>query len=103
QVGPAAEAESTRRSGRQCMLLFVLAAGQFTHVVDFMIIMPLGPKLTSQEGLGLRAEQYSQVVSVFGWAACLAGLVLAPLVDHFDRKWTLLSLYAGFGLGRLLC
>ncbi len=103
QLVPSAEGDANRLTGRQWLLLFVLAAVQFTHVVDFMIIMPLGPQLMAQEGLGLRAEQYSWVVSVFGWAACLTGLVLAPLVDHFDRKWTLIGLYAGFGLGTLLC
>jgi predicted MFS family arabinose efflux permease len=103
QLVPSMEEEAPRLSGRQWLLLLVLAAVQFTHVVDFMIIMPLAPKLMHQDGLGLGPEQYSRVVSVFGLAACLAGLVLAPLVDHFDRKWTLLGLYAGFGLGTLVC
>jgi predicted MFS family arabinose efflux permease len=85
----------------QWLLLFVLAAVQFTHVLDFMIIMPLAPQL--QKDLGLTIRDFSLIVSVYGFAAAIAGFALAPLLDRFDRKHTLLSLYAGFTLGTLMC
>jgi predicted MFS family arabinose efflux permease len=90
----------------QWLLLFVLAAIQFAHTVDFVLIMPLAPKLTASVdfgGLGLATRQFGLVVSVYGWAAFASGLVLAPWLDRFDRKHVLLLLFAGFTLGTLLC
>jgi predicted MFS family arabinose efflux permease len=93
--------DSERLSGRQWLLLFILAAVQFTHIVDFIIIMPLAPQL--EKDLGIGTQQFAHVVSAYGGAACLAGLLLASLLDHFDRKRCLLVLYAGFTLGTVLC
>jgi MFS transporter, DHA1 family, inner membrane transport protein len=85
----------------QWLLLGVLALVQFTHIVDFMILMPLATDL--QEAFGIRTQAFGVLVSAYGFAACLAGLVLAPWLDRFDRKPTLLVLFAGFTLGTLLC
>jgi predicted MFS family arabinose efflux permease len=81
--------------------LFILAAVQFTHIVDFMILMPLATRL--EDSLGVTTQQFGLLVSVYGFAASLAGLLLAPLLDRFDRKHTLLVLYAGFAAGTLFC
>ena len=101
QPGTPLEAVSLRLSGRQWLLLLILAAVQFTHIVDFMIVMPLAPQL--EQDLGIHTRQFGRVVSAYGGAACLAGLLLASLLDRFDRKSSLLGLYAGFTLGTLLC
>jgi predicted MFS family arabinose efflux permease len=83
------------------LLLFVLAAVQFMHTVDFILVMPLAPRL--ETGLGIGAHQFRFVVAAYGAAACVAGLLLAPWLDRFDRKRSLLVLFAGFTLGTLLC
>jgi predicted MFS family arabinose efflux permease len=85
----------------QWLLLLVLALVQFTHIVDFMILMPLATDL--QDAFGIRTQAFGVLVSAYGFAACLAGLLLAPWLDRFDRKPTLLLLYAGFTLGTLMC
>jgi predicted MFS family arabinose efflux permease len=74
---------------------------QFTHIVDFMIIMPLGPQYMRKMGLG--AEQFSGIVGAYTLAAGLANLFAARFVDRFDRKAALLFTYAGFGVGTLFC
>jgi predicted MFS family arabinose efflux permease len=86
----------------QWLLLFVLAAVQFTHVVDFMIVMPLATYL-EEPPISCNTQSFGLIVSVYGFAAAVAGLVLAPLLDRFDRKHTLLVLYAGFTLSTLYC
>lgn len=91
----------SRFNSTHWLLLFLLVAVQFTHILDFVILMPLGTRL--QEDIGINAPQFGTLVSAYGFAACLAGLFLAPLLDRFDRKFTLLVLYAGFTLGTLLC
>src|ERR1700722_18861745 len=85
----------------QWLLLLLLAAVQFTHIVDFMIIMPLATEL--ENDFAVTTHKFGLLVSVYGFAAAGAGLALAPLLDHFDRKHTLLTLYAGFTLGTLAC
>jgi predicted MFS family arabinose efflux permease len=83
------------------VLLLVLAGMQFTHIVDFVIVMPLGPKL--QEALHIGTAKFGWFVSAYGFSACLTGLLAARLLDRCDRKKSLLVLYAGFAVGTFLC
>ena len=79
---------------REIVLLLILAAVQFTHIVDFIIIMPLGPIF--HEEMGLATWQFGVVVSAYTVSAGLAGLLAAQFLDRFDRKTALLALYGGF-------
>jgi predicted MFS family arabinose efflux permease len=82
-------------------LLLVLAAVQFTNMMDFMIVMPLAPQYIRQ--LSIRPEQFSDLVAVYGFAAGIAALFASAVLDRFDRKTALLGLYAGFTVSTLLC
>jgi len=83
------------------LLLLVLAAVQFTHSMDFMVMMPLGPQCRQE--LRISPQEFALVVSSYGFSAALAGLLAAFFIDRFDRKVTLLVLYAGLITGTLLC
>jgi predicted MFS family arabinose efflux permease len=83
------------------LLLLVLAAVQFTHSMDFMVLMPLGPQCRRE--LGLSPREFALVVGAYGFSAALAGLLVAGFIDRFDRKTALLLLYTGFTTGTLLC
>jgi predicted MFS family arabinose efflux permease len=83
------------------MLLLVLAAVQFTHSMDFMVIMPLGPQCRQE--LSITPEQFALVVAAYGFSAALGGLLAASFIDRFGRKTALLTLYAGFTTGTLFC
>jgi len=82
-------------------LILLLVAIQFTHMVDFVIIMPLGGRLMSE--LSLSAPQFAQIVSAYAWAAGIASLLASFVMDRFDRKTVLLAMYAGFALSTLFC
>ena len=82
-------------------LLLLLAAVQFTHIMDFMIMMPLGPQLMRE--LEISPAQFGGLISAFGLTAGGAGLIMAPFADRFDRRRLLLICYAGFALGTLAC
>jgi MFS transporter, DHA1 family, inner membrane transport protein len=82
-------------------LLLLLAAVQFTHIMDFMIMMPLGPKLMRE--LNIDARQFGGLISSFTLTAGIVGLVVAPFTDRFDRRKLLLICYAGFTLSTLAC
>lgn len=83
------------------MLLLILAMVQFSHIVDFMIIMPLGA--TFMEQFSINPRQFSWIVSSYAFAAFAAGLVSSIFIDRFDRRKMLLFLYTGFTLGTLAC
>ncbi len=82
-------------------LLLLLAAVQFTHIMDFMIMMPLGPQLMRE--LHIDARQFGTLISSFALTAGIVGLAVAPFTDRFDRRKLLLFCYAGFTLGTLAC
>lgn len=86
---------------RELWLLFTLAGIQFTNILDFMIMMPLGPQLTHI--FAISDAQFGLLVSAYTFAAGLSGLLSATYLDKFDRKKLLLCLYALFGLATLAC
>jgi len=86
---------------RELPLLLTLAAIQFTHIVDFMIIMPLGPQFMRLFAIG--PQQFGFMVSAYTFAAAASGFVAAFWIDRFDRRRALLWLYAGFIIATALC
>ncbi|MDY3560457.1 MFS transporter [Gemmata sp. JC673] len=82
-------------------LILLLMAIQFTHMVDFVIIMPLGGRLIDE--LSLKEAQFAHIVSAYAWAAGVASLAASFVMDRFDRKTVLLTMYAGFTLSTLFC
>jgi len=86
---------------RERGVLIVLGSVQFTSIIDFMLIMPLGPQL--MRTLKIDAEQFGLIVSAYTIAAGVAGLAAAPVVDRFGRKAAFLTLFIGFLVGTLFC
>lgn len=86
---------------KEKLLLLILAVVQFSHIVDFIIIMPLGAQLMSI--FDISPQQFSFIVSIYAIAAFLSGLLGASFIDRFDRKHVLFVAFIGFTLGTLLC
>jgi predicted MFS family arabinose efflux permease len=82
-------------------LILVLVAIHFTHMVDFVIIMPLGKRLMNE--LSISPAQFGWVVSAYAIAAGVTSLAASFVMDRFDRKSVLLLMYFGFGLSTLFC
>ncbi len=82
-------------------LLRTLAAIQFTHIMDFMIMMPLGAGL--MRVFDISPAQFSLLVASYGLAAAVSGFLGGFVLDRFDRKNALLTLYAGFCVATLAC
>ncbi|HHH50372.1 MAG TPA: MFS transporter [Saprospiraceae bacterium] len=83
------------------LLLFILAIIQFTHIMDFMIVMPLGKQF--MEIFAINPQQFSLIVSSYALSAFLSGILGAVFIDRLDRKKVLLFLYCGFATGTLAC
>ena len=86
---------------KERILLFILAAALFTHIMDFMIMMPLGPQLMRL--FDITPQQFSFLVSSYTFSAGASGIVAAFFIDRFDRKSALITLYIGFTIGTLAC
>jgi len=86
---------------REKTLLFTLAVIQFTNVMDFMIMMPLGPQL--MRIFDITPQQFSLVVSSYTFSAGIFVFLAAFFIDKFDRRTALISVYIGFTIGTLAC
>lgn len=86
---------------RERYLLLTLAGIQFSHILDFMIMMPLGPILMRYFAIG--THEFGFLVAAYSFSAALSGLLAAVFVDRFERKRLLLSMFGLFGLATLAC
>lgn len=82
-------------------VITLLAVVQFTVVLDFMVLSPLGAILL--EELHITTVQFGHVVSAYAFSAGISGLLAASFADKFDRKRLLLVFYGGFIVGTMLC
>jgi len=78
-----------------------MAGVNFNHIVDFMIMMPLGPMLIRL--FGIEARQFGLLVSSYSFAAGLSGIAASFFIDRFDRKSCLLFFFAGFIVSTIAC
>lgn len=83
------------------LLIAALAFVQFSHIVDFMILMPLGPQL--MRIFEITPQQFGLLVSSYTFAAGATGILSAFFIDRFDRKTALMFFYVGFAIGTLAC
>lgn len=97
----AAEPGGMGFSGYQKFVVAVLAFLQFTIVLDFMLLAPLGALVTP--ALKITPGQFGDVISAYAFAAAASGIAAAGFADRFDRKKLLLVFYSGFMFGTLLC
>ena len=86
---------------RERLLLYTLAVVQFTHIMDFMIMMPLGPEFMRR--FGISPTQFGFLVSAYSFSAGALGFAAGFFMDRFDRRRALLFFYSGFVLGTLCC
>lgn len=96
-----AKAEKIPFSPYQITVILVLALTQFSVVLDFMVMSPLGDLLIKD--LKITPAQFGVVVSSYALSAGVSGFLTASFADKFDRKKLLLFFYAGFIVGTLLC
>jgi predicted MFS family arabinose efflux permease len=88
-------------SGYQKLVIALLAFLQFTIVLDFMVLAPLGDFL--MKSLSITPTGCGLVVSAYAFSAGASGILAAGFADKFDRKQLLLFFYAGFIVGTLCC
>ena len=85
----------------QIIAIVILALTQFSVVLDFMVMSPLGDLI--MKNMKISPNEFGLVVSCYAFSAGISGFFTASIADKFDRKKLLLIFYAGFILGTLLC
>lgn len=91
----------TQLKRREQFFLLALAGIQFTHILDFMIMMPLGPEFIKV--FSINTHQFGLLLSSYTFAAAIAGIFATYYIDRFERRQILLILYACFILATLAC
>ena len=82
-------------------LLWTLAAINFIHIVDFMILMPLGPQL--MRIFDISPREFGLLVSSYTFSAGISSFFGAFFLDRFDRKRILMWVFSGFTVATLAC
>ena len=85
----------------QKFVIFILAITQFSVILDFMVMSPLGDML--MKAMNLKPSQFGVAVSAYAFSAGISGLLTAGFADKFDRKRLLLFFYIGFIAGTFFC
>jgi predicted MFS family arabinose efflux permease len=88
-------------SNYQKFVIALLAFLQFSIVLDFMIISPLGAIIMPDLDIG--PQRFGEIVSAYAFSAGISGFLAAGFADRFDRKRFLLFFYCGFIVGTALC
>lgn len=86
---------------KERIVILLLAVMQFAHILDFVIMMPLGPFLMRE--FGINSSQFGLLVSVYTFSAGIFGFLGAFSLDRYDRKRSTLFVFTGFSLGTLAC
>lgn len=81
--------------------IIILAAIQIAHILDFVIMMPLGPRFIKV--FGINPTEFSSLVSAYTFSAGVVGFFGALYADHFDRKKFLMFNFTGFIVGTFMC
>ncbi len=95
------QAKGLKFSGYQKFVVALLAFLQFSIILDFMIISPLGAIIMPDLEIG--PQRFGEIVSAYAFSAGISGLLAAGFADRFDRKRFLLFFYCGFIVGTALC
>lgn len=93
--------DETQTLRKERFYTIILAAIQVVHILDFVIMMPLGPRF--MRVFNITPVEFSTLVSAYTFSAGIVGFFGALYADHFDRKKFLLFNFAGFIIGTFMC
>jgi predicted MFS family arabinose efflux permease len=86
---------------KERMVILIIAIMQFAHLLDFVIMMPLGPYFMKE--FDITANEFGFLVSSYTFSAGLSSLLASLFLDKFDRKHAILFIFSGFILGTFFC
>lgn len=94
---PGAPADDTNFTRAEQWLLLIVGAVQFVNILDFMMVMPMGPDFA--KALGIPSSHLGQIAASYGIAAAISGIAASTFLDRFDRRKALAVAMFGLILG----
>jgi predicted MFS family arabinose efflux permease len=85
----------------ECSVLLTLAGIQFSHILDFMIMMPLGPMLMKE--FSINTHEFGLLVAAYSFSSAFSGLLGAAFIDRFERKQLLIMMSVCFAIATMAC
>lgn len=94
---------SDKITRQERLAILVIAAVQFVNIVDFMMVMPLGPDFA--RALGIRVSHMGVLAGAYTLSAAVSGLIGSIFLDRLPRRqalvWSTLGLSLGTAAGAL--
>ncbi len=90
-----------QKSRSEFTIVFLLTFIHFIHLVDFVVIMPLGPTL--MQNLGISPATFASMVSAYNFAGAITGLIISLFADKFEKKTLLSAALVGVSVGTIFC
>jgi len=90
-----------QKTRSEFQIIFLLTFIHFIHLVDFVVIMPLGPTLMNS--LNISPATFASLVSAYNFAGAITGLVISLFADKFEKKTLLSSALVGVAFGTIFC
>lgn len=84
----------------EALLIFLIGAVQFIDILDFMMVMPLGPDFSKD--LNFDMSKMGYISGAYTFAAAISGLVSSIFLDQFDRKKLLFYSLLGLAIATFL-
>jgi len=75
---------SSPRAVSERAVIFLIGAVQFVNILDFVMVMPMGPDFAS--GLGIPTSHIGTIGAAYTAAGCVAGVAGSYFLDRFDRR-----------------
>jgi predicted MFS family arabinose efflux permease len=88
-------------SKQENIIIFLLAAINFTHIMDFVMMAPLNPFM--KDDLSITTSEFGILLSVYTIAAGVSGIIGFFFIDKYDRRTAVFRLYEGFILANMMC
>ncbi len=85
----------------EALLIFILGAVQFVNIVDFMMVIPMGPDFA--EALTFKSNDIALIGAIYTFAAFLSGFICSLFIDNYDRKKLLIIFMAGLIVATFAC
>ena len=82
-------------------IIFIAALIQFVNIVDFMIVLPLGPDFSKH--LFIPMQDIGMIAGVYSFASAATALAAALYLDHYTRRQAIIFCLCGLAVATFAC
>lgn len=83
------------------MVIGLICAVQFVNVLEFMMVMPLGPDFA--QSLAIPTSRLGVISGCYTAAAALSGVLASMIIERFSRRTALMTTMLGLTVATIAC